>query len=147
MDSLQLGLQWKAYFFNPIHTKKKSCKVLEGEKNIGQIHSSRKNLWRMNGLKKKSYLQQITQPSPSLLPLGPSEVKWLAHKCVRTSFIFYFLFILFIFFLFFILLQVKHTQKRNKNYTINKVIKTKNKKKQTNKQRIYTLTWQYTYKY
>ena len=86
-------------------------------------------------VEKKSYLQQITQPSPSLLPLGPSEVKWLAHKCVRTSFIFYYLFIYFFFilFLFFILLQVKHTQKRNKNYTINKVIKTKNKKK-TNKQ-------------
>ena len=86
-------------------------------------------------VEKKSYLQQITQPSPSLLPLGPSEVKWLAHKCVRTSFIFYYLFIFFIFFilfLFFILLQVKHTQKKNKNYTINKVIKTKNKK--TNKQ-------------
>ena len=88
-------------------------------------------------VEKKSYLQQITQPSPSLLPLGPSEVKWLAHKCVRTSFIFYYLFIYFIFFilfLFFIFLQVKHTQKRNKNYTINKVIKTKNKtkKKQTN---------------
>ena len=83
-------------------------------------------------VEKKSYLQQITQPSPSLLPLGPSEVKWLAHKCVRTSFIFYYLFI-FILFLFFILLQVRHTQKKNKNYTINKVIKTKNKKK-TNKQ-------------
>ena len=89
-------------------------------------------------VEKKSYLQQITQPSPSLLPLGPSEVKWLAHKCVRTSFIFYYLFIYFLFifilFLFFILLQVKHTQKKNKNYTINKVIKTKNKKKnkQTN---------------
>ena len=86
-------------------------------------------------VEKKSYLQQITQPSPSLLPLGPSEVKWLAHKCVRTSFIFYYLFIFFIFFilfLFFILLQVKHKKKKNKNYTINKVIKTK--KKQTNKQ-------------
>ena len=112
--------------------------MLEGEKNIGQMHCSRKNLWRMNGLKKKSYLQQIIQPSPSLLPLGPSEVKWLAHKCVRTSSIFYYLFIFIYFycilFLFFILLQVKHTQKKKqKLHRINKVIKTKNEKKQTNK--------------
>ena len=28
-----------------------------------------------------------TLPSPPLLPLGPSEVKWLAPKCVWTSFI------------------------------------------------------------
>ena len=27
-----------------------------------------------------------TLPSPPLLPLGPSEVKWLAPKCVWTSF-------------------------------------------------------------
>ena len=40
----------------------------------------------MNGLKKNSCLQQFTQPSPPLLPLGPSKVKWLAPKCVQTSF-------------------------------------------------------------
>ena len=40
----------------------------------------------MNGLKKNSCLQQFNQPSPPLLPLGPSEVKLLAPKCVWTSF-------------------------------------------------------------
>ena len=25
-------------------------------------------------------------PSPPMFPLGPSEVKWLAPNCVRTSF-------------------------------------------------------------
>ena len=35
---------------------------------------------------KNSCLQQFTQPSPPLLPLGPSEVKWLAPKCVWSSF-------------------------------------------------------------
>ena len=36
--------------------------------------------------KKNSYLQQFTKPSPPLLPLGPSEVKWLVPKCVWSSF-------------------------------------------------------------
>ena len=98
------------------------------------MHFSRKNLWRMNGLKTKSYLQQITQPSPSLLPLGPSEVKWLAHKCVRTSFIFYYLFIYFLFFyfifIFYFIASKTHTEKKQKLHRINKVIKTKKTKKQ-----------------
>ena len=65
------------------HTHTKSYKVLKGEKNIRQMHASRKNSWRMNGLQKqKSCLQQITQPT---LP-PPSEVKWLCPKCVCTSF-------------------------------------------------------------
>ena len=45
-----------------------------------------KNSGQMNGFKKYSCLQQFTQPSPPLLSLGPSEVKWLAPKCVWTSF-------------------------------------------------------------
>ena len=86
-------------------------------------------------VEKKSYLQQITQPSPSLLPLGPSEVKWLAHKCVRTSFIFYYLFIYFYFFnfnfIFYFIARKTHRKKKQKLHRINKVIKTK---KKTNKQ-------------
>ena len=71
-------------------------------------------------VEKKSYLQQITQPSPSLLPLGPSEVKWLAHKCVRTSFIFYYLFIYLFFiyfyfiFVFYFIASKTHTEKKTK---------------------------------
>ena len=68
------------------HKKNHVHKVLEGEKNIRQMHTSRKNSRQMNGLKKNSCLQQFTQPSPPLLPLGPSEVKLLAPKCVWTSF-------------------------------------------------------------
>ena len=123
----------ESLLFQPHPHQKKIMQSVGGRKKYWANAFFKKKFMANEWVEKKSYLQQITQPSPSLLPLGPSEVKWLAHKCVRTSFIFYYLFILFIFFLFFILLQVKHTQKRNKNYTINKVIKTKNKKKQTNK--------------
>ena len=42
----------------------------------------------MNGMKKKIVPTTIhpTPLSPPLLPLGPSEVKWLAPKCVWTSY-------------------------------------------------------------
>ena len=52
------------------------------------MHTSRKNLRQMNGMKKKIVPTTIhpTPPSPPLLPLGPSEVKWLAPKCVCSSF-------------------------------------------------------------
>ena len=127
----------ESLLFQPHPHQKKIMQSVGGRKKYWANAFVKKKFMANEWVEKKSYLQQITQPSPSLLPLGPSEVKWLAHKCVRTSFIFYYLFIFFIFFilfLFFILLQVKNTQKKNKNYTINKVIKTKNKKnKQTNK--------------
>ena len=48
---------------------------------------------------------------------------------------------------FFIIIASKtHTEKKQKLHRINKVIKRK-KKQQKNKWRIYTLTWQYTFKY
>ena len=123
----------ESLLFQPHPHQKQIMQSVGGRKKYWANAFFKKKFMANEWVEKKSYLQQITQPSPSLLPLGPSEVKWLAHKCVRTSFIFYYLFIIFYFilFLFFILLQVKHTQKRNKNYTINKEIKTK--KKQTNK--------------
>ena len=65
----------ESLLFQPHPHTKKSCKVLEGQE-------FRANEW----IPKNSCLQQFTQPSPPLLPLGPSEVKWLAPKYVRTSF-------------------------------------------------------------
>ena len=65
----------ESLFFQPHPHTKKSCKVLEGQE-------FRANEW----VPKNSCLQQFTQPSPPLLPLGPSEVKWLAPKCVCSSF-------------------------------------------------------------
>ena len=45
---------------------------------------------------------------------------------------------------FFFIASKTHTEKKQELHRINKVIKRKNKQK---KNRIYTLTWQYTYKY
>ena len=57
----------------------------------------------------------------------------------------------FFFYFFFITASTTHTEKKQKLHRINKVIKRKkkvtNKVTKKNKQRIYTLTWQYTYKY
>ena len=106
----------ESLLFQPHPHQKKIMQSVGGRKKYWANAFFKKKFMANEWVEKKSYLQQITQPSPSLLPLGPSEVKWLAHKCVRTSFILYYLFIYFLFifilFLFFILLQVKHTQKK-----------------------------------
>ena len=65
----------ESLLFQPHPHTKKSCKVLEGQE-------FRANEW----IPKNSCLQQFTQPSPPLLPLGPSEVKWFVPKCVCSSF-------------------------------------------------------------
>ena len=67
MDSLQLGLYSGKLTFSTPSTQKKTCKVLGGEKNIRQMHTSRKNSWQMNGLKKKLMPTtiHITLPSPA----------------------------------------------------------------------------------
>ena len=76
----------KLTFSTPSTQKKNHVKCWREKKISGKCILQKKNSRQMNGLKKNSCLQQFTQPSPPLLPLGPSKVKWLAPKCVQTSF-------------------------------------------------------------
>ena len=71
----------ESLLFQPHPHTKKSWKVLEGEKKISwKCILQEKINGEINGLKKKTCLQQITQPSPPPpLPPAPLEVKWLAH--------------------------------------------------------------------
>ena len=56
------------------HTKKNSCRMLEGEKNNMQAHTRRKkNSLRIKVLKKK-FMTRPNHPSPP----SPSEVEWSA---------------------------------------------------------------------
>ena len=50
--SVASSTKWNAYFFNPIHTKKNSCRMLEGEKNNMQAHTRRKKFVNQ-GIEKK----------------------------------------------------------------------------------------------
>ena len=109
----------ESLLFQPHPHQKKIMQSVGGRKKYWANAFFKKKFMANEWVEKKSYLQQITQPSPSLLPLGPSEVKWLAHKCVRTSFIFllfiYLFFVYFYFiFIFYFIASKTHTEKKQK---------------------------------
>ena len=56
-------LNRNAYFFNPIHTKKNSCRMLEGEKNNLQAHTRKKNFILNQGVK-KNFTTRPNHPPP-----------------------------------------------------------------------------------
>ena len=59
--------------FSTPSTHKKSCKVLEGEENIRQMHTSRKNSQQMNGLEKTHAYNNSHNPPFPCFPWDPQK--------------------------------------------------------------------------